>query len=74
VARESGCTPPRIRLPRRLLFPIAYAMEAWARHASSKEPMMTVDSLRMAAKTCIQQQGRGRARFRAASAGAIRRS
>jgi len=50
VARESGCTPPRIRLPRRPLFPIAYAMEAWARHASSKEPMMTVDSLRMAAK------------------------
>jgi len=50
VARESGCAPPRIRLPRRPLFPVAYVMEAWARHASAKEPMMTVASLRMAGK------------------------
>jgi dihydroflavonol-4-reductase len=50
VARESGRAPPRIRLPRRPLFPVAYAMEAWARHVSSKEPMLTVDSLRMAGK------------------------
>jgi dihydroflavonol-4-reductase len=39
--------PPRIRLPRVPLFPIAYAAEAAARF-TGKEPLTTVDGLKMA--------------------------
>jgi dihydroflavonol-4-reductase len=39
--------PPRIRLPRVPLFPIAYAAEAMARF-TGKEPLTTVDGLKMA--------------------------
>ena len=44
-----GQKPPRIDIPRQLLYPVAYAMEAWA-NITGKEPMTTVDTLRMAAK------------------------
>jgi len=40
---------PTIKLPRTLLFPLAYAAEAYAR-ATGKEPFVTVDALRMAKK------------------------
>jgi dihydroflavonol-4-reductase len=50
IARICGHSPPRIRLPRRALIPLAYAMEAWARYVSSTEPLMTVDGLHMAGK------------------------
>ena len=38
---------PRVRLPRRLMFPVAYAAEAIAR-ITGREPLITVDGLRMA--------------------------
>lgn len=47
IARYVGRTPPRLRLPRRLLFPIAYGAEAMARF-SGKEPFVTVTGLRLA--------------------------
>lgn len=50
IADISGRAPPRIKLPRRLLFPIAYASEAWAWITNGTEPQATVDGLRMARK------------------------
>jgi dihydroflavonol-4-reductase len=50
IADEMGRRPPRVRLPRRALYPFAYGAEAWARLVSKKEPLLTVDGLKMAAK------------------------
>ncbi len=50
LARLSGRRPPRIRLPRGPLMPMAAAAEAWARLAGG-EPRLTRDSLRMSRKT-----------------------
>jgi dihydroflavonol-4-reductase len=47
VARLTGRKAPRMKLPRRALFPVAYAAEFWARH-SGNEPFITVDGLRLA--------------------------
>jgi len=41
-----GRNPPRVRLPRGPLYPLAYCSEALAR-VSGKEPMLTVDALNM---------------------------
>lgn len=56
VARSTGRRPPRVRLPRRMIYPLAYGAEAWARirrlgGGGDKEPFVTVDGLRMAKKT-----------------------
>ena len=50
VAEAAGRKPPSLRLPRRALYPLAYGVETWARLVSKKEPLFTVDSLRMAGK------------------------
>jgi dihydroflavonol-4-reductase len=47
IARLVGSAAPRIRLPRRLLFPFAYGCELFAR-GTGREPMATLDGLRMA--------------------------
>ena len=47
IARLTGRRPPRLRVPRRPLFPLAYAAEAVAR-LTGKEPFITADGLRMA--------------------------
>ena len=47
VARLVGRSPPRVRLPRRLMFSLAVAAEALA-HFTDREPLITVDGLRMA--------------------------
>ena len=46
VAAEAGRSPPRIRLPRAAIVPLAFVSEAMARH-SGREPMVTLDALRM---------------------------
>ena len=46
IAGLTGRRPPRIRLPRGPLYPLAYAAEAIAR-ATGKEPFVTVDALDM---------------------------
>ena len=50
VAEFRGGRAPRLRLPRRPLYPLAVAVETWARVSGGREPMLTVDGLRMAAK------------------------
>src|ERR1043165_1038486 len=47
VAEMSGRPPPKVRLPRAPLYPIAYGAELMARF-NGKEPLLTVDALRMA--------------------------
>ena len=46
IARLSGRRPPRVKLPRAPLFPLAFAAEAVAR-ITGKEPLLTADALRM---------------------------
>jgi dihydroflavonol-4-reductase len=47
IAGASGRQAPRLRLPRALLLPLAYAAEAFAR-LSGRETRITVDGVRMA--------------------------
>jgi dihydroflavonol-4-reductase len=47
IARLAGRKPPSIKLPRQLIYPIAYGAEAMA-HITGREPFATVDGLRMA--------------------------
>jgi dihydroflavonol-4-reductase len=47
IAHQIGRPPPKVRLPRRLIFPIAYAAEA-AAHFTGREPFVTVTGLRLA--------------------------
>ena len=47
IARRTGRRPPRIRLPRTPLYPLALVSEAIAR-ATGKEPLLTRDALAMA--------------------------
>lgn len=50
IAEMCGRSAPTIRLPRRLVYPIAYAAEAWAWITNGAEPQATVDGLKMAKK------------------------
>ncbi len=47
IARLMDRRPPTLQLPRRLLYPLAYAAEAWARR-TGREPFLTVDGLHLA--------------------------
>ncbi|HXW42388.1 MAG TPA: hopanoid-associated sugar epimerase [Xanthobacteraceae bacterium] len=47
IARQTGGAPPRWRLPRRLLFPVAYAAEAVG-YCTGREPFVTATGLRLA--------------------------
>jgi len=49
IARITGGKPPRIRLPRAAVLPIAYVAEAWARVTGSST-RITVEGVRMARK------------------------
>ena len=46
IAPLVGRKPPRVRLPRASLYPLAFGAEAFAR-LSGKEPFLTVDALKM---------------------------
>ena len=59
IARLRGRKPPRIELPRKPLMPLARAMEAVAK-VTGREPMMTVDALRMAAHAMYYSSARAR--------------
>jgi dihydroflavonol-4-reductase len=50
VAELCGHAPPRIELPRALVYPIAYCAQAWAWLTHGPEPQATVDGLRMSRK------------------------
>ena len=47
IARVAGRKPPTLRLPRALIFPIAFGAEAIA-HFTGREPFVTVTGLRLA--------------------------
>jgi dihydroflavonol-4-reductase len=47
IAQLTGRAPPCLRLPRPLIFPVAFAAEAMAR-VTKREPFVTLDGLRMA--------------------------
>jgi dihydroflavonol-4-reductase len=47
IARQVGRAPPKLRLPRSLIFPIAYGAEALARF-TGREPFVTVTGLKLA--------------------------
>jgi len=47
IARQAGRAPPRLRLPRRLIFPIAYGAETIARF-TGRAPFVTTTGLRLA--------------------------
>jgi dihydroflavonol-4-reductase len=49
IAHLVGRRPPKLKLPRRMLYPIAYGAELMAR-VRGGEPFATVDGLRMASK------------------------
>jgi dihydroflavonol-4-reductase len=51
--------PPRLRLPRAAIFPIAYGAELVAR-MTKREPFVTVDGLRMAAHRMFFEDGKAR--------------
>ena len=47
IARQVGRAPPKLRLPRRLIYPIAYGAEAIA-YVTGKEPFVTTTGLKLA--------------------------
>ena len=47
IAGRVGRRPPKVKLPRAAIYPLAYAAEAVAR-ITKREPFVTVDGLRMA--------------------------
>ena len=59
IARLVGRRAPKLALPRRALFPLAYANERLAR-VTGKEPFLTVDSLKMAAHHMYFSSARAR--------------
>lgn len=60
VARLSGRKPPHLELPRRALYPLAWAAQSWARLIKGPAPQVTVDALRMAAHTMYFDSSRAR--------------
>jgi len=46
IARLAGHSPPRVRLPRAPLYPLAFLAETVA-HVTKREPLLTLDGLRM---------------------------
>ncbi|MGC8466615.1 MAG: hopanoid-associated sugar epimerase [Acidithiobacillus sp.] len=49
IAGLTGRPSPRLRLPRKALYPIAWAAQGWVRARGRGTPIVTVDELRMAA-------------------------
>ncbi len=50
LASITGHPAPRFRVPHRLILPIAYAAEAFARLSPGREPFVTVDGVRLSTK------------------------
>lgn len=50
VAHLTGRRPPKLRLSSHAVLPIAYLAQGWARLTHGREPMTTVDGVRMARK------------------------
>lgn len=57
IAAIAGCAPPRIRLPRLPLYPVAMGAELWARLTGGL-PRVTVEELRMSAGAMLFSSAR----------------
>jgi len=57
VAHETGRSPPRIRIPRGAVVPLAYVTEAIAQF-TGKEPMLTRDGLKMSKNKMFFSSGK----------------
>lgn len=57
IARIVGRRPPRLRLPRQLIYPLAFGAEAVA-HFTKREPFVTIDGLKMAANKMYFTSGK----------------
>jgi dihydroflavonol-4-reductase len=57
VARVTGRRPPRLKIPRRAVLPIAAGAEALAR-LTGREPFVTVDGIKMSKKTMFFSSAR----------------
>ncbi len=60
IARLCDRRPPRIKLPRALVYPLAYVSELWASATDGPEPQATVDGLRMSRKRMFFDSSRAR--------------
>jgi dihydroflavonol-4-reductase len=60
IAQHVGRRPPRIRLPRPALYPVAMVAEAWAWATRGNEPQVTLDGLRMSRKKMFFDSARAR--------------
>lgn len=49
IANQTGGQPPKVKLPREAIYPVAFFAEIYAR-VTGKEPLVTIDALRMAKK------------------------
>jgi len=58
VATIAGCKPPRIRLPHSAVLPLAWIAQEIARLSGTTQPIMTVDSVRMAKKRMFYSSAR----------------
>ena len=59
IAHMVGRRPPRLKLPRRVLYPIAYGAELMARVCGG-EPFATIDGLRMASRHMFFEDAKAR--------------
>ena len=50
IAKITGGSEPRFKIPTNAIMPFAYIAEFWARVVSGKEPFASIDSLQMAKK------------------------
>lgn len=50
IAELCGHPPPRVRVPRGVIYPVAYCAQWWAWLTDGPEPQATVDGLRMSRK------------------------
>ena len=60
IARLCGRRPPRVELPRTLLYPIGWLSEQWAALTNGAEPQVTVDGLKMSKKKMFFDSARAR--------------
>ena len=60
LASITGHPAPRIRIPYRMVLPVAYAAEALARLSKGREPFVTVDGVRLSSKKMFFRDDKAR--------------
>ena len=60
IAKITGQPAPKFKLPHNLVYPVAYAMEAWSRLRKGQPPLVTVDGIRLAKKKMFFSNAKAR--------------